>query len=73
MNSDLQRRQNESEQIKSAYQMRGGNHDFKKNTAAIEALNKILANEFSLFTKTLNFHWNITGKSFHSLHVFFLE
>lgn len=33
-------------------------------------LNSILANEFSLFTKTLNYHWNITGPRFHSLHTF---
>lgn len=33
-------------------------------------LNTILANEFSLFTKTLNYHWNITGPRFHSLHTF---
>ena len=36
-------------------------------------LNNILANEFALFTKTLNFHWNITGPRFHSLHNFFEE
>lgn len=36
----------------------------------VEVLNTLLANEYSLFTKTLNFHWNITGKRFHSLHQF---
>ena len=36
-------------------------------------LNSVLANEFSLFTKTLNYHWNITGPRFSSLHVFLGE
>lgn len=36
-------------------------------------LNSVLANEYSLFTKTLNYHWNITGPRFHSLHVFLGE
>lgn len=31
-------------------------------------LNGILANEFALFTKTLNYHWNITGPRFKSMH-----
>ncbi len=39
----------------------------------IESLNHILANEFTLFTKTLNYHWNVTGPRFHSLHEFFEE
>ncbi len=36
-----------------------------------EILNKILANEYVLYTKTLNFHWNIEGRQFHDLHKFF--
>jgi len=35
-----------------------------------ETLNHILANEYALFTKTLNYHWNVTGPRFHSLHTF---
>lgn len=35
-----------------------------------EALNEILADEFVLYTKTLNFHWNIEGRDFHALHLF---
>ena len=54
---------------------RSGNvvRDFDNATSPelIEALNHILANEFTLFTKTLNYHWNVTGPRFHSLHVFF--
>jgi starvation-inducible DNA-binding protein len=43
------------------------------STEVVESLNHILANEFTLFTKTLNYHWNVTGPRFHSLHVFFEE
>jgi starvation-inducible DNA-binding protein len=35
-----------------------------------DALNEILADEFVLYTKTLNFHWNIEGRDFHALHLF---
>ncbi|MCR9204889.1 MAG: DNA starvation/stationary phase protection protein, partial [Halobacteriovoraceae bacterium] len=39
-----------------------------KNTASF--LNTLLANEYALFTKTLNYHWNVEGPRFHSLHTF---
>lgn len=45
----------------------------KSNTQVVNYLNNILANEYALFTKTLNFHWNITGPRFHSLHIFLEE
>jgi len=37
---------------------------------SIEILNDILADEYILFTKTLNYHWNIDGDRFFSLHQF---
>jgi|GEM_PF-198819 len=37
------------------------------------ALNQVLADEFVLYTKTLNFHWNIEGRDFHALHLFLDE
>ncbi|HEU5364071.1 MAG TPA: DNA starvation/stationary phase protection protein [Hanamia sp.] len=41
------------------------------NSAGVaEALNQVLADEFVLYTKTLNFHWNIEGRDFHALHLF---
>lgn len=40
------------------------------NTRGVEFLNKLLANEYTLFTKTLNYHWNVTGPRFKSLHEF---
>lgn len=36
-----------------------------------EALCKVLANTFVLALKTQNFHWNVTGCEFVSLHSFF--
>ena len=41
----------------------------KKSVAA--ALSRLLAAEFTLYTKTLNFHWNIMGKWFGPLHKLF--
>jgi starvation-inducible DNA-binding protein len=33
-----------------------------------EVLEKILADSYTLMLKTQNYHWNITGKEFFSLH-----
>jgi len=46
----------------------------KENSKKVaEALNEVLADEFVLYTKTLNFHWNIEGRDFHALHLFLDE
>jgi starvation-inducible DNA-binding protein len=34
-------------------------------------LSKVLADEFILFTKTRNAHWNVIGPDFHNAHKFF--
>ena len=34
-------------------------------------LSQVLADEFVIYTKTLNAHWNVEGADFHSKHVFF--
>src|SRR5215469_8371227 len=34
-------------------------------------LSKLLADEFVLYTKTRNAHWNVEGPDFHTMHVFF--
>ncbi|MDB4922949.1 DNA starvation/stationary phase protection protein [Mucilaginibacter sp.] len=34
-------------------------------------LNKILADEYVLYAKTRNAHWNVEGPDFHSKHLFF--
>ncbi|QMW04868.1 Dps family protein [Spirosoma foliorum] len=36
-------------------------------------LAKLLADEFVLYTKTLNAHWNLEGMDFHSVHLYFEE
>lgn len=36
-------------------------------------LNGLLADEFVTYVRTLNFHWNVRGMQFHSLHAFFEE
>lgn len=36
-------------------------------------INKLLANEFMLYTKTLKVHWNVEGKHFGALHEFFKQ
>jgi starvation-inducible DNA-binding protein len=39
----------------------------------VDQLSKILADEYVLYTKTRNAHWNLEGIGFHGLHVFFEE
>lgn len=34
-------------------------------------LNKLLADEFVLYTKTRNYHWNIESVNFHEMHQFY--
>jgi starvation-inducible DNA-binding protein len=36
-----------------------------------KALSKLLADSYLLYLKTQNYHWNVTGKMFQSLHVLF--
>lgn len=44
----------------------------EKDRAEIaEGLGKLLADTYSLYLKTHNFHWNVTGPMFQSLHVQF--
>ncbi len=37
----------------------------------VEILNTLLADEYLLYTKTRNYHWNVTGPQFNDLHKFF--
>src|SRR5262245_27251268 len=47
----------------------------KSNTqkATVQTLSVILADEFVLYTKTLNAHWNVEDANFYSLHKLFEE
>jgi len=38
-----------------------------------EALSNVLADTFTLYLKTHNFHWNVVGPMFHTLHKMFEE
>ena len=38
-----------------------------------EALSQVLADTFSLYLKTHNFHWNVKGPMSHTLHLLFEE
>ena len=38
-----------------------------------EGLSKLLADSYMLYLKTHNYHWNVTGPHFHSLHSMFEE
>lgn len=38
-----------------------------------ESLKKVLANNYALYLKTQNYHWNVTGHNFKSLHMLFEE
>jgi starvation-inducible DNA-binding protein len=37
----------------------------------VNILNTVLSDEYVLYTKTRNYHWNVTGPQFNDLHAFF--
>src|SRR6266850_3763678 len=37
----------------------------------VKILNAVLADEYVLYTKTRNYHWNVVGPQFNDLHKFF--
>lgn len=39
--------------------------------AVAKILNNLLADEYVLYTKTRNYHWNVVGPHFNDLHKFF--
>ena len=43
----------------------------KKSKKVVDALNKLLADTYTLYLKTQNYHWNVTGPNFNSLHLLF--
>ena len=42
----------------------------KDRDGVTRILNVLLSDEYLLYTKTWKFHWNVTGLSFHDLHLF---
>ncbi|HXF90482.1 MAG TPA: Dps family protein [Candidatus Nitrosotenuis sp.] len=45
----------------------------KDRKVVSDALSRVLADSFSLYLKTLNYHWNVMGPHFSQLHKLFKE
>lgn len=45
----------------------------KDRQAIAEGLSRLLADTYTLYLKTHNFHWNVTGPMFNTLHLMFEE
>jgi starvation-inducible DNA-binding protein len=45
----------------------------EQRAGVVKILNTLLSDEYLLYTKTRNYHWNVTGPQFHDLHKFFEE
>ncbi len=44
----------------------------KQRAAIADALSHLLADTYTLYLSTHNFHWNVTGPQFNSLHTMFM-
>lgn len=45
----------------------------EKNTEIVKGLCQLLASTYTLYLKTQNFHWNVKGHFFRTLHMMFEE
>lgn len=45
----------------------------KDRTEIAEGLKRLLADSYTLYLQTHNFHWNVTGPQFRELHLMFEE
>jgi starvation-inducible DNA-binding protein len=45
----------------------------EKREKIAQGLSRLLADSFTLYLMTHNFHWNVTGPMFNALHVMFME
>ncbi len=43
----------------------------KDRAGVVTILNTLLSDEYVLYTKTRNYHWNVVGPQFNDLHKFF--
>jgi starvation-inducible DNA-binding protein len=43
----------------------------KDRAAIAQGLSKLLADSYTLYLKTHNYHWNVTGPMFNTLHLMF--
>ena len=44
----------------------------KDRKAIADGLSRLLADTYTLYLKTHNYHWNVTGPHFNSLHAMFM-
>ena len=47
--------------------------DDADRAAIAEGLSKLLADTYTLYLTTHNFHWNVTGPMFNTLHMMFMQ
>ena len=47
--------------------------DRQDRAAIAEGLSRVLADTYTLYLTTHNFHWNVTGPHFNSLHAMFMD
>ena len=45
--------------------------DEPQRLAIAEGLSRLLADTYTLYLKTHNYHWNVTGPMFQTLHLMF--
>jgi len=45
----------------------------KDRAAIVDGLSRLLADTYTLYLTTHNFHWNVTGPMFNTLHLMFME
>lgn len=45
----------------------------KQRSEIAEGLSKLLADSYMLYMKTHNYHWNVEGPMFNTLHIMFME
>lgn len=44
----------------------------EQRASIAEGLSRVLADSYTLYLKTHNYHWNVTGPMFQTLHVMFM-
>ena len=47
--------------------------DAEQRTRVAQGLKHLLADSYTLYLQTHNFHWNVTGPQFRELHLLFEE
>lgn len=45
----------------------------KERKTIADGLSRVLADTYTLYLKTHNFHWNVTGPMFQTLHLMFMD